>query len=300
MTTTDEAPRARLADWVHGARPRTLPAALAPVLLGTGAAAADEAAQPARAALALLVAVALQVGVNYANDYSDGIRGTDARRVGPVRLVGQGLARPAAVKRAAFLSCGVAAAAGLVLVVLSGAYWLLGVGAAAILAAWFYTGGSRPYGYLGLGEVFVFVFFGLVATAGTCYTQAGWVNLAGWAGAVGVGLLSCAILMANNIRDIPNDRRSGKRTLAVRIGERGARRAYVGLLVLAAACVPLMAVGHLGALLALAAFGWALTPMRAVLAGATGPALIPVLAMTGRVTLAYGVLGFLGLLFSPR
>lgn len=285
---------ATLSDWVHGARPRTLPAALAPVAIGTGAAAQLGLARVPEAILALIVALALQVGVNYANDYSDGIRGTDSagRRVGPVRLVGQGLAAPGHVKRAAFACFGVAAVAGLVLTAVSGAWIMLAFGAAAIVAAWFYTGGSRPYGYLGLGEVFVFVFFGLMATLGTQYTQALTLSGAGWAGAIGVGALSCAILMANNLRDVPGDTQVGKRTLAVRLGDRGARLAYCALLAVALVCVPVAAFAAPGApwaLNALWAFALAIRPVRAVLRGARGADLIPVLSGTGALTLGYAL-----------
>lgn len=283
-------------DWVAGARPRTLPAAVAPVLIGTGAAYAIGGARVVAALLALIVALALQVGVNYANDYSDGVRGTDERRVGPVRLVGQGLAEAAAVKRAAFAAFGVAALAGCVLVALSGTWWLLLVGAAAVLAAWFYTGGSKPYGYRGLGELFVFVFFGLVATAGTTYTQALTVSPAAWAGAVGVGALSCAILMANNIRDIPGDQAVGKRTLAVRLGDNRARWAYVVLVGVAFGAALVASRFHPGALLALVAAVFLNRPSRALRSGATGVDLIPVLVATGRGTLAYGLGMGLGLL----
>ncbi len=283
--------------WLQGARPRTLPAAIAPVLIGTGAAASVDSASAGRALLALVVALALQVGVNYANDYSDGIRGTDdeGRRVGPVRLVGQRLAAPRQVKLAAFACFGVAALAGLLLVVVSAAWGMLLLGAASIVAAWFYTGGSRPYGYLGLGEVFVFVFFGLFATLGTTYTQALTLTVPAWAGAVGVGSLSCAILMANNLRDIPGDTLVGKRTVAVRLGDLRARRAYIALLAVAAACVALAALSLPWSLLALGAFGLAVRPVQRILAGARGPELIPVLAGTGMLTLAYAVLLAVGL-----
>ena len=198
------------AQWISGARPRTFPAAVAPVLVGTGAAVGLGAVRPGRALAALVVALALQIGVNYANDYSDGIRGTDDDRVGPFRLIGSGAAAPHAVRRAAFAAFGAAAVAGLALVAASGAWWLLAVGAACILAAWYYTGGSRPYGYSGLGEVFVFVFFGLVAVLGTTYTQALAVDLPALAGAVGIGALACAILVANNLRDIADRRGRGQ------------------------------------------------------------------------------------------
>ena len=201
--------------WVAGARPRTLPAALAPVLVGTGAAAAIDRAQPGLALLALVVSLALQVGVNYANDYSDGIRGTDEVRVGPVRLVGQRLAQPRQVKLMAFACFALAGLAGLLLCLLAQTPQLLWVGALAILAAWFYTGGKRPYGYRGLGEVFVFVFFGLVATLGTLYTQAHTLTVLGALGAYGVGALATALMVTNNLRDLPSDQVSGKRTLAV-------------------------------------------------------------------------------------
>lgn len=283
--------------WVGGARPRTFPAALAPVAVGTGAAYAAGSGDPVAALLALCVALALQVGVNYANDYSDGIRGTDdaARRTGPVRLVGQGLAPAAHVKRAAFAAFGASMVFGLALVVVSGVWIMLAVGAACVLAAWYYTGGRRPYGYLGLGEVFVFVFFGLVATLGTTYTQAHTLTLPAWAGAVGVGALSCAVLMVNNLRDIPGDTVAGKRTLAVRLGDRGARRAYLGMLAAAAVCVLAAATVHVGALVALLSFGVAVPAVRRIVRGDLGRDLVPVLATTGLLTLAYGLLLAIGL-----
>ncbi len=259
-----------------------------------------------RALLALLVAVALQVGVNYANDYSDGIRGTDAQRVGPVRLVGQGLAQPAHVKRAALLSFVVAGVAGLVLVALSGLWWLLLVGVAAIAAAWTYTGGPRPYGYAGLGEVFVFVFFGLVAVAGTAAVQVGFASALAWTCGVGIGALSCAILVVNNLRDIPGDTVAGKRTLAVRIGDGPTRTLYVALVGLALALAAV--TGGLGvldpdrwpvaAILGLGALPVAVQPVRAVRGAASGPALVPVLVATGRVLLVYGVLLAAGIALS--
>ncbi len=292
---------ATLSDWIDGARPRTLPAAVAPVAVGTGAAVlhgADGAASahgtPAwagAALLALVVSLTLQVGVNYANDYSDGIRGTDDDRVGPVRLTASGLAAPAEVKRAAFAAFGVAAVAGLALVVVSGAWWLLGVGAAAIAAAWYYTGGSRPYGYAGLGEVFVFVFFGLVAVLGTTWTQVGTLTGPAWAGAVGVGANACALLVVNNLRDIPTDAVSGKRTLAVRLGDRATRLLFAGLLAAAAACAVVVAVlGHPRALVALLAAVPGVRAVSTVARGARGPALVAALRDTGRVALVYGLL----------
>jgi 1,4-dihydroxy-2-naphthoate polyprenyltransferase len=283
------------AQWLSGARPRTLPAALSPVLVGTGAAVGLGAREPGRAVAALIVSLALQIGVNYANDYSDGIRGTDDQRVGPFRLTGSGAARPAAVKRAAFACFGVAALTGLGLVAVSGTWWLVGVGAAAILAAWYYTGGRRPYGYAGLGEVFVFVFFGLVAVLGTTYTQALRISPAAAAGAVGVGLLACAILVANNLRDVPTDELAGKHTLAVRIGAPATRRLYQALIAVALAIAVAAAVWRPWALLALAAIPAAAGPLRAVVRGAVGRDLLPVLRDTGRLELAYAALLAIGL-----
>jgi 1,4-dihydroxy-2-naphthoate octaprenyltransferase len=286
---------ATAAQWVSAARPRTLPAAVAPVIAGTGAAVALDAASAIRALLALAVSLLLQVGVNYANDYSDGVRGTDDRRVGPFRLTGSGTAPPRQVKAAAFASFGAAAVVGLLLVALAGAWWLIAVGAASIVAAWFYTGGRRPYGYAGLGEVFVFVFFGLVAVLGTTYTQAGRVSWAALAAAVGTGALACAILVANNLRDVPTDAASGKLTLAVRLGDRRTRRLYAGLLMLAAVVALLAGFERPGAPLALASALAAVRPLRAVLGGAQGRDLLPVLADTGRLELFYAVLLAVGL-----
>ncbi len=282
-------------EWLEGARLRTLPAAIAPVLVGTGAAAQVDGAHTGRALLAAGVALALQVAVNFANDYSDGVRGTDAQRVGPLRLTASGAARPGQVKGAAFASFGVAAVLGLALVALSGHWWLLAVGAAAIAAAWYYTGGRHPYGYLGLGEVGVFVFFGLVAVLGTTYTQAGVVTWSAGLGATGVGLLACALLMVNNIRDVPGDALAGKRTLAVRFGERRARRIYVWLLGLALVAGAACAVEAAGALLVLLVAPGAVVLAITVLAGARGVLLRPVLAGTGLLELGYGVLLGLGL-----
>ncbi|TNM69950.1 1,4-dihydroxy-2-naphthoate polyprenyltransferase [Streptomyces sp. NP160] len=288
--------------WVAGARPRTLPAALAPVLVGTGAAALVQSAHAGRALLAALVALALQVGVNYSNDYSDGVRGTDADRVGPLRLTASGVARPGEVLRAALLSFAVAAVAGVVLVALSGAWWLLVVGALAVVAAWTYTGGPRPYGYAGLGEVFVFLFFGLVATLGTTYTQVGSLNAASWAGAVAVGSLACAILVANNLRDVPTDAVAGKRTLAVRLGEPRTRVLYAALLVVpyALLAVPALASPRAPlALVALVTVPLALAAASTVLRGASGRDLVPVLGATGRLEMVYALLLGLALAVTP-
>ena len=276
--------------WWQGARPRTLPAAVAPVLVGTGAAAAEDGADLLRAGLAMGVALALQVGVNYANDYSDGVRGTDADRVGPLRLVASGAASARAVRTAAVAAFGVAAVLGVVLVGLTAQWWLLGVGAAAVLAAWFYTGGRSPYGYRGLGEVSVFVFFGLVATVGTTYVQLLRVTTVSVLGGVAVGCLATAILVVNNLRDIPTDSLTGKRTLAVRLGDRWTRRLFVALLALAYALVVAIALGgYPRVLLAWLSLPWAVQAARVVESGASGPALIPPLSDTGKAELGLAV-----------
>ncbi len=284
--------------WIVGARPRTLPAAVVPVALGAAAAAGEVGAVWWRAALALVVSLALQVGVNYANDYSDGVRGTDAIRVGPVRLVGSGLASAGAVKKAAFAAFGVAAVAGLVLA-LETTWWLLVVGAAAILAGWFYTGGPKPYGYLGLGELFVFVFFGLVATAGTAYVVCERITAVAWLAGCMAGCLACALLVINNLRDIPTDVDAGKRTMAVRLGDAKTRTFYLALLaiafvlvvVIAAVDRPLACIGVLGIVVAVPA-------AKAIRNGAKGRELIPILGITGKVQLVTGLLAALGMVLS--
>ena len=288
---------ATAAQWLGGARPRTLGAAIAPVAVGTGVAAAADSLQPLRAALALVVLLAAQVGVNYANDYSDGVRGTDAQRVGPVRLVGQGLAAPSAVRAAALACLLVSAIAGLVLVGLTAQWWLLAIGAAALLAAWFYTGGPKPYGYLGLGEVFVFVFFGVVPVVGTAFVQTLTFSTTAWVASIGVGALTCAVLVANNLRDIPTDAQSGKHTLAVRMGDGPTRVLYVVLVVSAfVVVVPLATtLGLRLAWLGLLAAVLAIRPVASVLRGAAGGALVAVLKATGLVVLAYGLLLGLGI-----
>ena len=285
---------ATLSQWVAGARPRTLPAAVAPVVLGTAAAHLLGSADAALAILALVVALSLQVGVNYANDYSDGIRGTDEARVGPVRLVGQRLASPTNVRLAAFLSFAAAGVVGLALVGLSGAWLMLPLGALAVLAAWRYTGGDNPYGYRGLGEVYVFVFFGLMATLGTLYTQAGTVSWFGVLGAVGVGAVASAILVANNLRDIPTDTEHGKQTLAVRLGDHRTRLLYVGLVAVSILMVLLMALSTPWALLGLLAAPLGVRTGRRVLGETSGRDLVPVLAATGLYEVAYAVLVALG------
>ena len=284
--------------WIEGARPRTLPAAVAPVLAGTGVAAWTHDEVWWKAALALVVSLLLQVGVNYANDYSDGIRGTDDARVGPLRLVGSGVAAPTAVKRAAFVCFGLAAVVGLVLAATT-AWWLVAVGALSILAAWYYTGGSRPYGYLGLGEVMVFVFFGLVAVLGTQYVQAEELTWPGLYAAIAVGALACAILVANNLRDIASDTEAGKRTLAVKVGDDRTRMLYAGLL--SSALLALLAVAWATdwwALLGLIAFVPLTRAAKTVTTGASGRDLIPVLQLTGLGELVYAAGVFTGLLIA--
>jgi len=285
---------ATLSQWVAGSRPRTLPTSLVPVIVGTGVAIGADGAVWWRALLAAFVALVLQIGVNYSNDYSDGIRGTDEERVGPLRLVGSKVAAPKQVLAAALGSFALAAVAGLVLAAVT-SWWLLLVGAFAILAAWFYTGGKNPYGYRALGEISVFVFFGLVAVVGTVFVQVEGVPWEAWAAAVPIGLLACALLVANNLRDIPTDEVSGKRTLAVVLGDRNTRFLY------AACCsIPFMIVLALGAvhpwvLITLVAAPLSVPPTQKVLNGAKGPALIPVLGETGRLQIAYGVLLAIGL-----
>lgn len=286
--------------WIQGARPRTLPAAVVPVLVGTACAAGERAGGLVwwRAAAAMVVALAIQVATNFANDYSDGKRGTDdpGKRVGPVRLVGWGLKPPGAVKRAAIASFGVAGIAGLALAAAVG-WELLVVGAVSFAAGWLYTGGPKPYGYLGLGEVFVFTFFGLVATIGSSYVQLEEVQGLAAAAAVPVGFLATALLVVNNLRDIPGDTEVGKRTLAVRLGDRRTRLLYVGLVVGAYVALPFVAGlgGRPAGALAFASIFLAQTPVLHVLQGARGADLIPVLEATGRVQLAYGALLAAGL-----
>ena len=291
--------RPTIQDWIAGARPRTLPAAVVPVAVGAGVAAGEGDSFGAdmvwwKVLGALAVSLLLQIGVNYANDYSDGVRGTDDVRVGPMRLVATGTASARAVKQAALISLGGAGVVGLVLAATT-TWWLLAVGAVAILAAWGYTGGPRPYGYLGLGELFVFVFFGLVATAGSTYVAIGTVPMVTWIAATAVGSLACALLVINNLRDIPTDREVGKRTLAVRLGDRRTRQFYAALLVGAFFCAALCAGYRQWSLLALAGLGVAREPIAAVLGGASGKNLIPVLGATGRIQLVAGLLLAIGL-----
>jgi 1,4-dihydroxy-2-naphthoate octaprenyltransferase len=285
------------AQWLAGARPRTLPAALAPVLVGTGAAAGLDGFRAVPAVLALVVALALQVAVNYANDYSDGVRGTDADRVGPMRLVGSGAATPRQVLIATALAFAVAAVAGLALAALS-SWWLIAVGAVCIAAAWTYTGGPLPYGYRGLGEIFVFVFFGVVAVVGTTFVQTRSLEGLAFAAAVPIGLLIVAILVVNNLRDIPGDAAVGKRTLAVVVGDRATRVGYIALLAAAFGAMILIGLVRPWALLGLLAAPLAVPPGRIVLRGGRGPALIAALQGTGLLTLLAGVMLAAGLALS--
>jgi 1,4-dihydroxy-2-naphthoate octaprenyltransferase len=315
--------RPSLSSWVAGARPRTLAAAAVPVVVGTAAAWAQlhpggvvlvhcaphavcskapvpRAGRPLiwwRAVAALVVALGIQVGTNYANDYSDGVRGTDAARVGPTRLVASGLARPEAVRLAALFSFLLAAVAGLALAAAT-SWWLVVVGGACMLAGWLYTGGPKPYGYLGLGELFVFVFFGLVATVGSAYVQTGGFGWLPVLAAIPVGLVATALLEANNLRDIRGDAIAHKRTLAVRLGEDRARWLYVGALVGAGAGVLAVAVLRPGALVGLLAAPLALGPVRAVRRGARGPALLKVLGFTGRLQVVGGLLLAVGIVLA--
>lgn len=280
--------------WLSGARPRTLPAAVVPVVVGTAVAVGDGVIAW-RAVAAMVVALAIQVGTNYANDYQDGVRGTDDVRVGPVRLVASGLASASAVRTAALAAFGVAAVAGLALAAAVG-WELVVVGAMSFAAGWLYTGGPKPYGYFGLGEVFVFVFFGLVATVGSTYVQTGEITALAVCAAVPVGLLATALLVVNNLRDIPTDAETGKRTMAVRLGDRRTRIVYVTMLVDVFLLVVVLAVtARLPALLGLVGVVVAVPPIREVRRGAVGPALIPVLGATGRTQLVTGLSLALGL-----
>jgi 1,4-dihydroxy-2-naphthoate octaprenyltransferase len=280
--------------WLAGTRPRTLPAAVVPVLIGSGVALGYAGFSWWRAGLALVVALALQVGVNFANDYSDGIRGSDEQRVGPVRLVAAGLAPPRQVLAAAFGCFFLAGVAGLALAAVT-SWWLLAVGAGCIAAAWFYTGGPKPYGYSGLGEVFVFLCFGVVAVAGTAYVQMKALSWLGLAASVPAGLLACALLMVNNLRDIGTDTVAGKRTLAVMLGDARSRQGYVLTLLVPFGVAALLAFFRPFTLLTALALPLARLPIRSIRAGASGPALIRALGQTGRLQLAFGIAFTIGL-----
>jgi 1,4-dihydroxy-2-naphthoate octaprenyltransferase len=286
---------ATVSQWIEGARPRTLPNAVAPVLAGVGAAVALDAFSWWRSLLALLVALALIIGVNFANDYSDGIRGTDENRVGPLRLVGSGTAKPKAVLAAALTSFGIAGIIGLALVAVSGRWWLLLLGAACIGGAWFYTGGKKPYGYYGFGEIAVFVFFGLASVLGTVYVQAGHVSWTALGCAIAVGCFSTGVLTANNLRDIPTDIEAGKRTLATRLGDSGTRGFYLGLVTVPFVVSVLLGIWHPILLLGLLCAPLLLSSVKAVGGGKTGRELIPALRDTGLAMLAWAVLTLVGL-----
>ena len=279
---------ATTAEWIEGARPKTLPNAIAPVLVGTGAAASIDGFVWWKALLALVVAVALIIGVNFANDYSDGIRGTDDERVGPLRLTGSGLASPGSVKYAAASFLGVAAVAGLALS-LASAWWLILIGLVCILGAWFYTGGKNPYGYQGFGEIAVFVFFGLVAVLGTQFVQSGRVEWAGLVGAVAVGCFSSAVLVTNNLRDITTDAETGKITLAVRLGDARTRLAFLALLVIPFVMTLALVARTPWALFGLVALPLAVRAHAPVRSGGLGMALIPALRDTGLAMLVWSI-----------
>lgn len=286
---------ATVAEWIEGARIRTFPNAVAPVLAGTGAAAGTDGFSPLIAVLALLVALLLIIGVNFANDYSDGVRGTDFDRVGPFRLVGSGSARPEAVRTAAWTCFGLAALAGIGVVVLSGHWWLLLVGALCIAGAWFYTGGRRPYGYAGFGELAVFVFFGLTAVLGTMYVQADTISGFGLGVAVAVGSFSSAVLVANNLRDIPSDLESGKRTLPALLGDRDTRTLYVALALIPFLITVFIGLRNSWALLGFLALPVLIVPLRAVISGALGKRLIPAVRDTGIAMLVWSVVSAVAL-----
>ncbi|WP_459548186.1 1,4-dihydroxy-2-naphthoate polyprenyltransferase [Nocardia sp. X0981] len=289
---------ATAAQWIEGARPRTLPNAIAPVLAGTGAAASIDSAVWWKALLALGVSLALIVGVNYANDYSDGIRGTDNERVGPLRLVGSGLASPAAVRGAAIAGLTVGAVLGLILALLS-AWWLALIGAVCLAGAWFYTGGSKPYGYSGFGEVAVFVFFGLVAVLGTEFVQADRIDWVGAVLAIAVGAFSSAVLVANNLRDIPTDTESGKTTLAVKLGDTRTRTLHLALIALPFLLTLTLLARTPWALAGLLALPLAVRANAPVRANRRGLELIPALRDTGLAMLAWSILTATTLWLAP-
>lgn len=288
---------ATVTEWIEGARPRTLPTAIAPVVAGWGAAAWYGDIDWLPAGLAMVVSLALVIGVNFANDYSDGIRGTDDDRVGPMRLVGSGAASPSSVKAAAFTCLGVAAVAGVAVAALT-AWWLLAVGTVCLAGSWFYTGGRKPYGYSGFGEVAVFVFFGLVAVLGTEFVSAGGVDGAGAFSAVVVGCFTTGVLVTNNLRDIPTDAETGKLTLAVRLGDAGTRRLFAVLMVLPLLLtVALAALTTWWVLVALVAAVPAAAALRPVVSGGRGPELIPALASTGMALLSWSIAASVALAF---
>ncbi len=279
--------------WLIGARPKTLPAAIAPVAVATALAGTSASVLPAL--LALVVSLALQIGVNYANDYSDGIRGTDADRVGPTRITASGLATPSSVKAAAFIAFGIGAVAGLALAVMT-SWWLIAVGLAAIAAAWGYTGGKNPYGYMGFGELFVFIFFGVVATVGTYFVQTEKITLDSILISISMGSFACALLAINNIRDRALDAPAGKKTLAVRLGDRRARYFFVALISLG--YLATFALGNFWVLLTLLTLPVSASLIRGVLSSAQGRDLIPFLAKTGKLQLQFSILLSVALVLS--
>ena len=298
MTTSQSPSPLGWKKWVVGSRPRTLPAAVVPVAVGAACAIVVDEPQWWRGALALVVSVALQVGVNYANDYSDGVRGTDNDRVGPLRLVGSGVASASSVKRAAFICFGVAAIAGLVLAIAT-TLWLLVVGVAAIAAAWTYTGGPRPYGYAGFGEVFVFLFFGVVATMGTEFVIAETFSITGVLASVAVGAIACALLVINNLRDIPGDTVSGKRTLAVKLGDVATRKLFAGLVMVAfVAVVATSFTAGAYSLFGLVGIIALRSSLDAVARGAKGRDLIIVLGAVGKGQMIFGITYSAGLVLA--
>jgi 1,4-dihydroxy-2-naphthoate octaprenyltransferase len=285
--------------WIKGARPKTLPAAVAPVLVGVACASIESSAEHvwANGLFALVVSLALQVAVNFANDYSDGIRGTDIDRVGPMRLVGSGAKEPKEVKQAAFAAFGVAAVFGLILAAAT-SWWLIAVGLACIAAGWFYTGGSKPYGYYGFGELFVFIFFGLVATTGTTFVVIQKISYTSFVASIAVGSLACALLVINNLRDIPGDTVAGKKTLAVRLGDKQTRRLYYSLLVVSGLAILLLAVELPSTLIGLLGLLAAIPAIRRVMRGAVGKDLIDVLGATGRTQILTAVALSAGLILA--
>ncbi|MDH6278624.1 1,4-dihydroxy-2-naphthoate octaprenyltransferase [Aurantimicrobium minutum] len=289
--------KATAADWISGARIRTLPLAFAPVAIGSGAASITEQFNAPVALLCLVVALALQIGVNYSNDYSDGVRGTDDYRVGPARLTGSGAADPKKVLSVALAFFALSGVAGIAIVILTSAWWMLAVGAVAIVAAWFYTGGRRPYGYAGLGEVMVFIFFGLVATLGTTYVQTGTFSQESLLGGIGIGLISCAVLVVNNIRDIATDTLAGKKTLAVRMGRTPSAVLFCILMLIPFGIVIYVGLFYTAALLTLFALLAALPACLITVMAKTPQEYILALKLSSLTGLLYG-LGFAFAFFS--
>ena len=281
--------------WIEGARLRTLPLAIAPVAIGAGAAEAMQSFDATLSLLALAVALFLQIGVNFANDYSDGIRGTDDNRVGPLRLTGSKSIKPAAVKAAAFVFFALAAASGLAIIVITGLWWLVALGLASIVAAWFYTGGKSPYGYAGLGEIAVFVFFGLVATIGTAYIQIGFVEINSVLGGIAAGSFAAAVLMVNNIRDIETDQKASKKTLAVRMGAKWAKRLFLVMIWLPFVILMYFTLLYPASFLAYGALFLVAPATLIVLTAKTAKELILVLKLTSFASLTYSLLLTLGL-----